>query len=305
LTFSTFVCAVFMLGLIVTTFTILLVSSNLPDAKSIRDIELKVPLRVYSADKLLISEFGNERRKPVSIAKTPQKLIDAILASEDDSFYSHYGIDVTGLFRSALSNLRSGQRQQGASTITMQVARNFFLSPEKTYIRKLREVLLSLKLEQALTKDEILSLYINKIFLGHRAYGFGAAAEVYYGKSLDELSLAETAVLAGLPKAPSTTNPFRSPQRAIQRRDYVLGRLLELNKINQAEYNTALEQPSTAQRQTRNRNTEASAPHIAEMVRAHLIHQLGEDAYWQGLNVYTTIQSITIDAMGFAVQLPK
>ena len=278
-----------MLGLIIAAFSIVQINHSLPDAQSIRNIELKIPLRVYSADNLLISEFGDERRNPITIEQTPQILIDAIIASEDDNFYSHHGIDFFGLLRAALANYRSGASQQGASTITMQVARNFFLSPEKTYTRKIREILLSLRLEQILTKDEILSLYINKIFLGHRAYGFGAAAEVYYGKTLSDLSLAETAVLAGLPKAPSSNNPLRNPTRALQRRDYVLGRLLELNKISQTDYELALAQPSTAEQHSR--GVQLSAPHIAEMVRAHLIKGLGEDAYWQGLNVYTTIES--------------
>ena len=278
-----------MLGLIIAAFSIVQINHSLPDAQSIRNIELKIPLRVYSADNLLISEFGDERRKPITIEQTPQILIDAIIASEDDNFYSHHGIDFFGLLRAAMANYRSGASQQGASTITMQVARNFFLSPEKTYTRKIREILLSLRLEQILSKDEILSLYINKIFLGHRAYGFGAAAEVYYGKTLSDLSLAETAVLAGLPKAPSSNNPLRNPTRALQRRDYVLGRLLELNKISQTDYELALAQPSTAKQHSR--GVQLSAPHIAEMVRAHLIKGLGEDAYWQGLNVYTTIES--------------
>ncbi|MCL4156194.1 UNVERIFIED_CONTAM: hypothetical protein GTU68_029568, partial [Idotea baltica] len=232
-----------MLGLVIAAFSIIQINRSLPDAQSIRSIELKVPLRVYSADNLLISEFGNERRQPVTIEETPQILIDAIIASEDDNFYSHHGIDFFGLVRAALANYRSGASEQGASTITMQVARNFFLTPEKTYTRKIREILLAIKLEQILNKDEILSLYINKIFLGHRAYGFGAAADVYYGKSLTDLSLAETAVLAGLPKAPSSNNPLRNPTRALQRRNYVLGRLLELNKINQTDYELALAQP--------------------------------------------------------------
>ncbi|MBX2848309.1 MAG: penicillin-binding protein 1A [Acidiferrobacterales bacterium] len=278
-----------MIGLVVAAFSIIQINQSLPDAQSIRDIELKVPLRVYSSDNLLISEFGDERRKPISIDETPQILIDAIIAGEDDNFYSHHGIDFFGLIRAALANYRAGSTQQGASTLTMQVARNFYLTPEKTYTRKIREVLLSIKLEQILSKDEILSLYINKMFLGHRAYGFGAAADVYYGKQLSELSIAETAVLAGLLKAPSSNNPLRNPTRAIQRRNYILGRLFELNKISEEQYETALAQPTTAKRHSR--GVELSAPHIAEMVRASLIEELGENAYWQGLNVYTTIES--------------
>ena len=278
-----------MIGLISVGFLIVQLNSQLPDAQSIRDIELKVPLRVYSADKQLISEFGDERRKPIEFEDFPQTLIDAVLASEDDGFYDHKGIDFSGLIRAALSNFRSGQTQQGASTITMQVARNFFLSPEKTYIRKVKEILLALKLEQILSKQEILSLYLNKIFLGHRSYGFGAAAEVYYAKELSDLSVAETAMLAGLPKAPSRYNPLRNAERAVLRRNYVLKRMSELGKISDSIYELSIAAPATAEKHAR--ATGLVAPHIAEMVRSHLTEAFGEGAYWQGLNVYTTIQS--------------
>jgi len=271
------------------SFLILQVNSTLPDVESVANIKLKVPLRVYSADGLLISEFGDERRKPVSIKDVPQRLIDSILASEDSNFYRHQGIDVPGLVRAVIANTRSNGKGQGASTITMQVARNFFLSPEKTYTRKIREILLSIKLEQVLEKEEILSLYLNKIFLGHRAYGFGAAAEVYYGRELNELSWAETAMLAGLPKAPSSSNPLRNPSRALARRNYVLERLLSLGSISQEDYQSAIDAEISAVKQ--GRKTDLAAPHIAEMVRIQLIKSLGEDAYWAGLNVYTTIDS--------------
>ena len=286
---TSFVAAVFMIGLISGGFLVVQIDHTLPDAQSIKSVELKIPLRVYSADGLLISEFGNERRKPTSIEAVPQSLINSVLASEDDNFYHHRGIDVRGLIRSTISNIRSGGKGQGASTITMQVARNFFLTPEKTYIRKVKEILLSIKLEQILTKDEILSLYLNKIFLGHRSYGFGAAAEVYYGKELEELSLAESAMLAGLPKAPSTTNPLRNPTRAMRRRNYVLDRLKQLGKISDEQYKEASEAPITAVKHTK--TSELSAPYIAEMVRASVIEQYGEQAYWKGLSVHTTIVS--------------
>ena len=278
-----------MIGLLTVGFLIIQINSGLPDPQSIRNIELKVPLRVYSADKLLISEFGSERRKPIEFEDFPQSIVDAVLASEDDGFFEHSGIDFSGLIRAALSNFRSGQTEQGASTITMQVARNFFLSPEKTYLRKVREILLALKLEQILSKKEILSLYLNKIFLGHRSYGFGAAAEVYYGKELNELSTAETAMLAGLPKAPSRYNPLRNAERALLRRNYVLKRMLDLDKITESSYKHASTSPTTAEKHER--PTGLVAPHIAEMVRSHLTQAFGEEAYWQGLNVYTTIQS--------------
>lgn len=301
---TTYGSAAFMIGFISVGFLILQTTATLPAAQSIKSVQLKVPLRVYSADGLLISEFGNERRKPTPIEDIPQALIDAILASEDDGFYQHRGIDISGLVRAALSNFRSGQTQQGASTITMQVARNFFLSREKTYLRKLREVLLAIKLEQILTKDEILSLYLNKIFLGHRAYGFGAAAAVYYGRELNELSLAETAMLAGLPKAPSTFNPLRNPQRAVIRRNYVLGRMLDLEKISEADFELASTAEVTAEKH--GKNTQLDAPHIAEMVRAKLTEEFGEEAYWAGLNVYTTIeadkQSVATQALRAGLQ---
>ncbi len=278
-----------MLGFIVAGFLIVQFSQELPDAESIQGVQLKVPLRVYSADNLLISEFGDERRKPIAFEDTPQSLVDAVLASEDDGFYEHSGVDFKGLFRAAISNFRSGSSGQGASTITMQVARNFFLTRDKTYTRKMKEVLLAFRLEQILSKEEILSLYLNKIFLGHRAYGFGAAADVYYGTELSELSLAQVAMLAGLPKAPSTFNPLRNPERAIIRRDYVLGRMLELGKISESQYSLAVSEVVTAK--AHSRKTDLLAPHIAEMVRAKLIEQYGEEAYWEGLSVYTTIQS--------------
>ena len=280
---SALLCA----GLTIGTFSVLQFSHGLPDAEGIRQIELKVPLRVYSSDGMLISEFGSERRIPIDYQDTPKALIKAVLASEDDNFFNHFGIDFFGLARAALANFRSGGSGQGASTITMQVARNFYLTPEKTYTRKIKEVILALRIEQALEKEEILSLYLNKIFLGHRAYGFGAAAEVYYGKSLKELNLAQIAMLAGLPKAPSSYNPIRNPERATIRRNYVLKRMHALNWVNEQGYQEAINQPVTAEKHAR--ETGLDAPHIAEMVRAQLTEQYGEDAYWQGLNVYTTI----------------
>lgn len=276
-----------MTGIILAGFLLVTVNADLPDAESIKGVELKIPLRVYSADGLLISEFGDERRNPIALEEVPKILRDAVLASEDDRFYEHRGIDILGLARAAISNFRSGTTQQGASTITMQVARNFFLSREKTYIRKLREVMLAFKLEQILTKDEILHLYLNKIFLGHRAYGFGAAAQVYYGRSLNELTLSEVAMLAGLPKAPSSNNPLRNPDRATRRRNYVLTRMLDLELIDQLAYETASSAPVTATKHTK--AIELNAPHIAEMVRAHVYQKYGDQAYWQGLSVHTTL----------------
>ena len=276
-----------MIGFLVACFLILLFSKELPDAQQIRNIELEIPLRVYSADELLISEFGNERRKPIPYEETPQLLIDAVLASEDDGFFEHGGIDIKGLIRAALSNAQSGRSGQGASTITMQVARNFFLTPEKTYSRKIKEILVSIRLEQILSKEEILSLYLNKIFLGHRSYGFGAAAEVYYGKELKDLNAAEIAMLAGLPKAPSSYNPLRNAERAKVRRNYVLSRLHELGKISDEQFDLSKKAPITATKHST--QSDLDAPHIAEMVRSFVIDKYGEEAYLKGLNVYTTI----------------
>lgn len=278
-----------MSGVIIGGFVALLIDKQLPPTENIRKIELKEPLRIYSADNKLIAEYGEERRRPIEVDATPDILVKAILASEDDQFYSHPGIDLLGFVRAFISNYKSGGTRQGASTITMQVARNYFLSAEQTYIRKLREVMLALKLESNLSKDDILKLYINKIFLGHRAYGFGAAAEVYYGKDLDQLTLAQHAMLAGLPKAPSRNNPISNPENAKDRRNYVLQRMLINGWIDDATYQTATNEPVTASKHLV--NIELSAPYVAEMVRKTLLESYGEQSYWQGLKVFTSIQT--------------
>ncbi|NKB77959.1 MAG: PBP1A family penicillin-binding protein [Gammaproteobacteria bacterium] len=262
---------------------------NLPTVDEIRQIPLNIPLRIYSNDNKLIAEYGDERRIPISIDQAPPLLIDAILVSEDDRFYHHTGVDFPGLVRAALSNFSSGSKQQGASTITMQVVRNFFLNPEKTYTRKLKEIILSFNMERALTKDEILELYLNKIFLGHRAYGFAAAAQVYYGEDLADLSLPEIAMLAGLPKAPSSHNPISNPKRAAERRNYVLKRLHELDKIDDFSYEAAMKAPLTA---TRNiAKVDVKAPYIAEMARQSMTERFGTDVYKMGLSVTLTVNS--------------
>ena len=290
LVLTTLISGAFMSAFIIFGCLVLLLDSELPDDETIQNIELKIPLRVYTSEGLLISEFGDERRNPLEINDFPQQLINSILAAEDDAFFEHNGIDLKGLIRAAIRNFTSsGSRKEGASTVTMQVARNFFLTRDQTYTRKITEIIVAIKLEQILSKNEILSLYLNKIFLGHRAYGFGAAADVYYGKPLNELSLAELAMLAGLPKAPSTLNPISNPKNSIARRNYVLGRLYELEYISKDDYELALEQPVTAQRHSQ--PSEISAPHIAEMVRAKLIELFGPDVYWQGLSVTTTIRA--------------
>lgn len=270
--------------MVVFAFTLL---PDLPAVDSLQDITLKVPLRVYTASGRLMAEFGEERREPVRIEKVPQHLVHAILAAEDDRFYSHPGVDFMGVMRAALANVRSGSHEQGASTITMQVARNYFLTREKTYTRKIREALLAFRLERALTKDQILELYINKIFLGHRAYGFAAAAKVYYGKPLGELSIAEVAMLAGLPKAPSRDNPVTNQERAERRRNYVLRRMHDSGYINAEQLQTASASSLTARKHAV--PTDVEAPYVAEMVRDYMLATYGEEAYWRGFNVYTTV----------------
>src|SRR4051812_46119354 len=216
---------------------------NLPSLQSLTEYQPKIPLRIYTAEGIQIGEFGEERRAVVSIADVPIALKNAIIAAEDERFYEHAGIDYIGVLRAAYANLAAGGRRQGASTITMQVARNFFLSSEKTLTRKLYEALLAFKIEHSLTKEQILELYVNQIYLGQRPYGFGAASQTYFGKSLDQLSLGEIAMLAGLPKAPSLYNPIANPQRAKQRQQYVLRRMTELGYITAPQYEEAFKAP--------------------------------------------------------------
>ncbi len=268
---------------------------NLPALDTLTDYRPRVPLRIYTADGYLIGEFGEERRDVVRIAELPSNLKHAILAAEDERFYEHKGIDPVGLARAALANLSSGGRGQGASTITMQVARNFFLSREKTYNRKLYEILLALKIEQNLSKDQILELYINQIFLGQRAYGFAAAARAYYGKTLDELTLPESAMLAGLPKAPSAFNPIVNPARATVRQQYVLRRMLEAGFISTTQYEEALAfaTPRQSQRDAvaARKTQDLSVPgeYVAEMARQIAVDQFGEQAYELGIRIVTTV----------------
>jgi penicillin-binding protein 1A len=268
----------------------LYLAPRLPDSRELRGVELQEPLRVYARDGTLLAEFGEKRRIPVQYDAIPPQLIQAVLASEDDRFFEHPGVDYQGLLRAALMLLATGEKQQGGSTITMQVARNFFLSSEKTYLRKLTEILLALKIERELDKRQILELYLNKIYLGQRAYGVAAAAQIYYGRTLTELSLAQMAMLAGLPKAPSRDNPVSNPERARARRDYVLGRMHELGMITAEVYQAARSEADDA-RLTRT-TPGAEAPHLAEMVRADLVTRYGEAAaYDGGLRVTTTLDT--------------
>ena len=262
---------------------------RLPDIEALKDIKMQVPLRIYSADMSLIAEYGEKRRTPIKIEELPDKLIKAFLASEDDRFYIHPGVDWQGLARATYSLIKTGTKKQGGSTITMQVARNFFLSHEKTYLRKLNEIFLAFKIERELNKKEILELYVNKIYLGQRAYGVEAAAQVYYGADVNSLNLAQIATIAGLPKAPSKSNPVTSPDRSLIRRNYVLQRMLELSYISEQEFEKAKNSPISATLHAP--VPEIEAHYLAEMVRNNLIQKYGEDAYTNGLIVTTTIRN--------------
>lgn len=267
----------------------LYLSPKLPEVETLRQVKLQTPLRVYSSDGLLIGEFGEKRRNPIAIENVPQSFIDAILAAEDDRFYSHPGVDIKGLLRAVSQLLQSGQIQTGGSTITMQVARNFFLTRKQTFTRKFNEILLALQIEGELSKDEILELYINKIYLGNRAYGIEAAAQVYYGQPIKELSLSQLAMIAGLPKAPSAYNPIINPQRALVRRNWILGRMLSLGYIEVGEYNTAVKEAVTSS--YHGSKLELNAPYIAEMARKEAVDRIGLAAYTDGFKIYTTADS--------------
>ena len=276
-------------AVLVITSAFLYLSPNLPSVDVLREIKLQIPLRIYSRDGELIGEFGEMRRTPVEFEQIPPLFIQAILAAEDDRFFSHHGVDITGLLRAASQLLTTGQIQTGGSTITMQVAKNYFLSLERTFSRKFNEIFLALQIERELSKEEILELYLNKIFLGNRAYGIEAAAQVYYGKSIAELNLAQWAMIAGLPKAPSSFNPIVNPSRAIIRRNWILGRMRELGHIGESEYKLAVEAPITASYHGTRLN--ASAPYVAEMARQELVSRFGNAAYTDGYIVHTTVDS--------------
>lgn len=267
----------------------LYLSPSLPSVDSLRDIRLQTPLRIYSYDGDLIGEIGEKRRTPVSFENIPPAFIDALLSAEDAQFYSHNGVSIKGLMRASSQLLISGDIQGGGSTITMQVARNFFLSRRQEFKRKFNEILLALRIERELSKQQILELYVNVIFLGNRAYGIEAAANVYYGKTLHELTLPQMAMIAGLPKAPSTMNPLANPGRALERRNWILARMYELGKIDENEYHTAINTALTAQ--YRGTNLELSAQYVAEMARQQAVDFFGLDAYTEGYKVHTTLRS--------------
>ncbi|AMO46833.1 Fused penicillin-binding protein 1a: murein transglycosylase [Enterobacter sp. FY-07] len=263
------------------------IEPQLPDVATLRDVRLQIPMQVYSADGELIAQYGEKRRIPLSLSQMPPELVKAFIATEDSRFYEHHGVDPVGIFRAASVALFSGHASQGASTITQQLARNFFLSPERTLMRKIKEVFLAIRIEQLLNKDEILELYLNKIYLGYRAYGVGAAAQVYFGKSVDQLTLSEMAVIAGLPKAPSTFNPLYSLDRATARRNVVLARMQSEGYITQEEYDQARVEAIDANYHAP--EIAFSAPYLSEMVRQDLVAQYGDKAYEDGYRVYTTI----------------
>ena len=288
-------------GALVAGLIFVLAYPSLPTLETLTDYQPKIPLRVYSDEGILIGEFGEERRSVIAIQEVPKTLIEAIIAAEDERFYQHAGIDYLGVLRAAYTNIVAGGRRQGASTITMQVARNFFLSSEKTLTRKLFEALLAFKIEHNLTKEQILELYVNQIYLGQRAYGFAAAARTYYGKALGGLSLAETAMLAGLPKAPSSYNPVANPQRAKLRQKYVLRRMKELGYISEDGYAQAVAAPLRLARE-KARDYAFPADYVAEMVRAAIQEQYPEEVYTRGFRVYTTIRQADQEAAYVALR---
>lgn len=263
------------------------VEPQLPDVTTLREVRLQIPMQVYSADGELIAQYGEKRRIPVTLSRMPPDMVKAFIATEDSRFYEHHGVDPVGIFRAASVALFSGHASQGASTITQQLARNFFLSPERTLMRKIKEVFLAIRIEQMLNKYEILELYLNKIYLGYRAYGVGAAAQVYFGKSVEQLTLSEMAVIAGLPKAPSTLNPLYSLNRATSRRNVVLARMLSEGYIDQVHYDRARSEAIDADYHAP--EIAFSAPYLSEMVRQEMVSRYGEQAYEDGYRIYTTV----------------
>ena len=267
----------------------LYLSPDLPDPASLKDVQLQTPMRVLSRDGALIAQFGEQKRTPLSFDEIPKPFIHALLSAEDDNFFNHNGIDLMGLARAVSELVVTGQKGSGGSTLTMQVARNYFLTLDRTFMRKLNEIVLAIEIERALSKQEIFELYVNRVFLGHRAYGFEAAAEVYYGQSIQNLSLAEWALLAGIPKAPSRDNPVSDPQAAKDRRNWILSRMASLGYITEAEANSAQSAPVNAR--LHSAQSELRADYVAELVRAEMVERYGSGAYTDGYVVYTTVVS--------------
>ncbi|WP_019557404.1 penicillin-binding protein 1A [Thiomicrorhabdus arctica] len=278
-----------LIPLIAVLFYALTVYPTLPDVAKLNDVTYQVPLRIVTKDEKLISEIGAKRRLPLEYHEIPERMTQAIISSEDENFFEHGGVDYKGIGRAVYELITTGHKQSGGSTITMQVARNFFLTSEQTYLRKINEIILSYKIEAELTKQEILTLYLNKIFLGYRSYGVAAAANTYYGKAIGDLSLDEYAMIAGLPKAPSAYNPIINPTRAIQRRNYVLRRMYEQNYITEEEMLAAQAVKEHAQRN--GANIDVSANYVAEMARSFALERFGEEALQNGLTIVTTLDS--------------
>jgi penicillin-binding protein 1A len=299
-----FILYLVLTGLLATSVLALVIyikiEPQLPSIEVLRDVRLQEPLRIYTRDRRLIAEFGDKRRTPVKIENVPPELIQAFLAAEDDHFFEHGGVDLPGLLRATYDLVRTGKKRRGASTITMQVARNFFLSTEKTYLRKLTEILLALKIERALSKNEILELYLNKIYLGHRAYGVEAAAQVYYGTGIADLSVARMAMIAALPKAPSRVNPISDPAAALERRNYILGRMNSLGYIDLPTYKTAVAEPDGAV--LHRVQAAVSAEYVAEMVRLEMVERYGVGVYTSGYEVVTTLETSLQEAANKALR---
>ncbi len=289
-----------LVGVGIVAIALALIYPSLPGLDAMTDYRPKIPLRIFTADDQLIGEFGEERRAVLKLSQVPEHMKEAILAAEDDRFYQHGAVDFQGVIRAFMANVFAASAREGASTITMQVARNFFLSNEKTYSRKLSEVLLAYKIERNLSKDQILELYLNQIYLGQRAYGFGAAAYAYYGRPLNQLTVAEMAMLAGLPKAPSRYNPIVNPKRAALRQQYVLKRMRELKFITEAEYGDALKRPGHLS--PFRANFPIRADYVAEMARLYMVQAYGEDVYNHGYKVITTLLKADQEAANLAVR---
>jgi len=293
-------CTIFFSSCLVLAGIYLYLAPKLPSVESLKEVKLQTPLRVYSKNLKLIGEFGEKRRIPIAFEETPPIFIEAILAAEDDRFFSHAGVDIKGLMRAVTQLISTGEIQTGGSTITMQVARNFFLSSSKTFARKFNEILLALQIERELSKQEILELYINKIYLGNRAYGLGAAAQVYYGTPANELNLAQFAMIAGLPKAPSSYNPLVNPERALIRRNWILDRMLKLGYIDQTQHTEAKGSPITARHY--GLQLDLNAPYVAEMARKFALELYGNDIYTEGYQIVTTVDEILQKKAQSAVQ---
>ncbi|MEQ9465586.1 MAG: transglycosylase domain-containing protein, partial [Haliea sp.] len=267
----------------------LYLNPGLPDVATLRDVKLQTPMQVFTRDGDLIGQFGEQKRNPMHFDEIPPQFIQALLAAEDDRFFSHRGVDFAGLLRAVSELALTGEKGSGGSTLTMQVARNYFLSLERTFMRKFNEILLAFQIERALEKQEIFELYFNRVFLGHRSYGFEAAAQVYYGSTISELSLAQHAMLAGIPKAPSRNNPISGPQASLERRNWILGRMLSLGYIDREAWTAAVAEPVSARQH--GAQLSFAAHYAAEMARQEMLDRFGMAAYTDGYRVYTTISS--------------